>query len=162
MLLPVQGSIKSNEVSAADQEPPGGSNHARHAHADVAEDCGHVHGEEDEEEIELEDAQWMPGEVLDIYAGGAETAASLDSAAEMGLRGVVVLWHASWIEASVAAEEELARIAAAHPHIMCLNLAVDASSDNNAFALEQVCFVHVQNAANRARIGKNDCTQVLV
>lgn len=119
--------------------------------AEAPHSCGHSHphthshgeeaaepGEEDEEEVELEDAQWMPGEVLDIFAGGAEAAASLDAAAEMGLSAVAVLWHAPWIAASEAAESALAKAAAAHPHVMCLCLAVDASSDNKSFALEKV------------------------
>lgn len=100
---------------------------------------GHGHLSEDEEvEVELEDAQWMPGEVLDIYAGGEEIAASLDAASEMDLAAVVVLWHAEWVDTAVAAAAALARAAAAYPHVMCLSLAVDASNDNKGFAFEQV------------------------
>lgn len=94
--------------------------------------------EDDEVEVELEDAQWMPGEVLDIYAGGEEIAASLDAALEMDLAAVVVLWHADWVDTAAAAAAALARAAAAFPHVMCLSLAVDASNDNKGFALEQV------------------------
>ena len=117
--------------------PPGNASVSDNA----AQPLGHdsePEEEDDEEEVELEDAQWMPGEVLDIFAGGSETAASLDAAFAMGLRAVAVLWHAPWVDPSVAAEAELARAAAAHPHVMCLCLTVDASSDNKAFALEIV------------------------
>eukprot|EP00892_Ulva_mutabilis_P002327 jgi/Ulvmu1/12095/UM084_0020.1 len=94
--------------------------------------------DDEEEELDVEEAQWMPGEVLDVYAGGAELTSLLDAACDMGLRAVAVLWHAPWIEASVAAEAAVAAAAAAHPHAMCLCLVVDASSDNKRFAMEQV------------------------
>jgi hypothetical protein len=107
-------------------------------HENVVDSEGPLGGG-DEEEVDLEDAQWLPGHVLDVYAGGAETQACLDSAMDMEIALVVVLWHASWAVASEEAESALTRMAAELPEVMFLNLTVDASSDNKKFAFEKVC-----------------------
>jgi hypothetical protein len=95
--------------------------------------------EGEDEEVELEDAQWMPGEMLDLYAGGAEAQQCLEAAHDMDIRSAVILWSAPWAESAAAAGEAAARaLAGACPGNMVLCIDVDASSDNKRFAYEKV------------------------
>jgi hypothetical protein len=86
----------------------------------------------------FEDAQWMPGRVVDVLAGCAEASARLEEAMEMGVSLVAMLWSAPWLHNAGEVDANFGTVAAARPGTMCLCIDVLASDDNRSLAFEKV------------------------
>lgn len=87
---------------------------------------------------DFEDAQWVPGQVVDVLAGGPEASSRITEAAEMEVPLVATLWSAPWLHNAKAVEASFGKAAAARSAVMCLCIDVAASEDNRCLALEKV------------------------